>query len=257
MLDLRNRIAIITGASAGIGKACAEAFGAAGASLVLAARRQGRLKDLADTLKARFGTKSLLLELDVRDRGAVDRAFASLPSEWQAAEILVNNAGLGRGLDRLQDGNPEEWDEMLDTNVKGLLYVTKAVLPGMVARGKGHVINIGSIAGRELYPGGNVYCATKFAVKALTRALKIDLLGTPLRVSTIDPGMVETEFSLVRFHGDAEKAAKVYKGLKALAAEDIADAAVWVATRPAHVDVTEMVILPTAQATAILNHREG
>jgi 3-hydroxy acid dehydrogenase/malonic semialdehyde reductase len=257
MLDLRDRIAIITGASAGIGKACAEAFGSAGASLVLAARRRERLEILAEALQERFETKTHLLELDVRDRGAVEDAFATLPSEWQAAEILVNNAGLGRGLDRLQDGNPEEWDEMLDTNVKGLLYVTRAVLPGMVARGKGHVINIGSIAGRELYPGGNVYCASKFAVKALTRALKIDLLGTPVRVTTIDPGMVETEFSLVRFRGDEEKASKVYKGLKALAAEDIADAAVWVATRPQHVDVTEMVILPTAQATAILNHREA
>lgn len=257
MLTMNGKIVFITGASAGIGRACAEAFSASGAKLVLAARRGSKLQDLDAKLFSRHGTHHLLLELDVRRRKDVEEAVAGLPPEWAAVDVLVNNAGLGRGLDKLQEGNPDDWEEMLDTNVKGLLYVTRALTPGMVARGRGHIVNIGSIAGRELYPGGNVYCASKFAVRALTRGLKMDLLGTPIRVSTVDPGMVETDFSVVRFHGDQARADKVYQGLKALTPEDVADAVLWVATRPLHVDVTEMVILPTAQASATMAHREG
>ncbi len=257
MTRLKETVVLVTGASAGIGRACAEAFAAEGASLLLAARRLDRLQTLAGDLASRFGTKTHVFALDVRDRAGVDAAFEALPDPWKTVDILVNNAGLGRGLDKLHEGRVEEWEEMIDTNVKGLLYVTRKVVPGMVARGRGHVINIGSLAGREVYPGGNVYCASKFAVKALTRALKMDLLGTPIRVSTVDPGMVETDFSVVRFRGDQEKAAKVYQGLQALTAEDIADAVVWVSTRPPHVDVTEMVILPVAQASATLAHRKG
>ncbi len=256
MTNLAGRTVVVTGASAGIGRAVALAFGSAGCRLVLAARRREKLAELERALRERHGAESLTMELDVRDRGAVESTLGALPPAWSEVDLLINNAGLGRGLDKLQEGNPDEWDEMIDTNVKGLLYVTRALLPGMVARKRGHVINIGSVAGREVYPGGNVYCASKFAVKALTRALKVDLLGTPIRVSTIDPGMVETDFSVVRFRGDEERAAKVYKGLKALSAEDIADIALWIATRPPHVDVTELVVMPTAQATAMLNHRE-
>ncbi len=256
MTNLAGRTVVVTGASAGIGRAVALAFGAAGCRLVLAARRREKLAELERALRERHGAESLAIELDVRDRGAVESTLGALPPAWSEVDLLINNAGLGRGLDKLQEGNPDEWDEMIDTNVKGLLYVTRALLPGMVARKRGHVINIGSVAGREVYPGGNVYCASKFAVKALTRALKVDLLGTPIRVSTIDPGMVETDFSVVRFRGDEERAAKVYQGLKALSAEDIADIALWIAARPPHVDITELVVMPTAQATAMLNHRE-
>ncbi len=256
MTNLAGRTVVVTGASAGIGRAVALAFGSAGCRLVLAARRREKLAELENALRDRHGAESLTIELDVRDRGAVESTLGALPSAWSQVDLLINNAGLGRGLDKLQEGNPDDWDEMIDTNVKGLLYVTRALLPGMVARKRGHVINIGSVAGREVYPGGNVYCASKFAVKALTRALKVDLLGTPIRVSTIDPGMVETDFSVVRFRGDEERAAKVYQGLKALSAEDIADIALWIAARPPHVDITELVVMPTAQATAMLNHRE-
>lgn len=255
MTDLRDKIVVITGASAGIGRACALAFAGAGARLVLASRRRDRLEALAGDLRERHRTDCLLLELDVRDREAVAGRLGSLEARWRDVDVLVNNAGLGRGLDKLQEGNVEDWEEMIDTNVKGLLYVTRALLPRMVERGRGHVINIGSVAGREVYPGGNVYCASKFAVKALTRALKVDLMGTPVRVTTVDPGMVETDFSLVRFRGDETRAAKVYENLEALRPEDIADAVLWAATRPERVNVSEMVIFPTAQATAILNHR--
>ena len=256
MKGIEGKVVFITGASSGIGQACACVFARAKARLILAARRSERLDETASELMERSGTECHLLALDVRDRKAVERSLSSLPAKWRKIDILVNNAGLGLGLDKVQDGNPDDWDQMLDTNVKGLLYVTRAVLPGMIERGQGHVINIGSLAGRELYPGGNVYCASKFAVKALTRGLKMDLLGTPVRVSTVDPGMVETEFSITRFHGDEARAARVYQGLKALAPLDIAEAVLWVASRPQHMDVTEMVILPTAQASATMAHRE-
>jgi 3-hydroxy acid dehydrogenase / malonic semialdehyde reductase len=252
MYSLKNKVVFITGASAGIGHACAGAFAAQGARLLLAARRADRLEKRAGELEAAFGTASHVFALDVRDRKAVDMALAGLPEAWRDIEVLVNNAGLSRGLDKLQGGLVEDWEEMIDTNVKGLLYVSRAVLPGMVARGRGHVINIGSIAGREVYPGGNVYCATKWAVTALTKGMRLDLNGTGVRVTTVDPGLTETEFSLVRFHGDAGKAAKTYQGFAPLLAEDIADAIVYAATRPLHVDVAEMLVLPTAQASTFL-----
>jgi 3-hydroxy acid dehydrogenase/malonic semialdehyde reductase len=256
MLSLKNKIVFVTGASAGIGESTAKAFAAKGARILMCARRFERIEKLAKTLAQEHETDVRAFKLDVRDQPAVDKAIAALPKEWRAIEVLVNNAGLSRGLDKLPQGLVSDWEEMIDANVKGLLYVSRAVLPGMIERGKGHAINIGSIAGREVYPGGNVYCATKFAVKALSNAMRLDLSGTPIRVSEVAPGMVETEFSLVRFHGDAGRAAKVYQGLQPLSPDDIADAVVWCATRPLHVNVTEVVIMPTAQASTTLVHRK-
>jgi len=253
--ELMNRCVLITGASSGIGRACAEAFAAGGCRLLLAARRKERLDELAAALAERHGAEVLVAALDVRDRRAVEAWVAGLPQSWRAIDILLNNAGLARGVSPLQEGAVEDWEEMIDTNVKGLLYVTRAVLPGMVERGRGHVINIGSIAGHEVYPGGNVYCATKHAVTALNRALAIDTLGTGVRVSSVDPGMVETEFSLVRFHGDAERAKGVYDGLEPLRGEDVADAVLFCATRPPHANVRELILMPAAQAAAVHAHR--
>ena len=246
---------LVTGASAGIGEACARAFAAAGARLVLTARRRERLQALADELDAAHGTQTHLLELDVRDRDAVFRTLGDLPPSWAEVDVLVNNAGLGRGLDRLPEGDPEGWDEMVDTNVKGVLYATRAVTPAMVRRGRGHVVNLGSVAGHEVYPGGAVYCATKHAVDAITRGLRMDLLGTGVRVSTVDPGMVETEFSVVRFHGDRERADRVYRGMTPLTAMDIAETILWVVTRPPHVNIDQVLIKPTDQASATQVHR--
>ena len=256
MLSLKDRTVFVTGASAGIGEATARAFAAEGARVLMCARRVERIEKLAKTFEREHKTSAHAFSLDVRDQAAVDKAVAGLPAEWRAIEVLVNNAGLSRGLDKLPGGLVSDWEEMIDANVKGLLYVMRAVVPGMVERGKGHIINIGSIAGREVYPGGNVYCATKFAVKALSSAMRLDLNGTPIRVSEVAPGMVETEFSLVRFHGDAERASKVYQGLTPLGAGDVADAVVWCATRPLHVNVSEVVIMPTAQASATLVSRK-
>jgi 3-hydroxy acid dehydrogenase/malonic semialdehyde reductase len=246
---------LVTGASAGIGEACARAFAAAGARLVLTARRRERLEALAEELRAAHGTECHLLTLDVRDAAAVEAALGGLPAAWAAVDVLVNNAGLGRGLEPLHTGRPGDWDEMVDTNVKGLLYVTRAVTPGMVERRRGHVINLGSVAGHEVYPGGAVYCATKHAVDAITRGLRMDLLGTGVRVSTIDPGMVETEFSVIRFHGDRERADRVYRGMTPLTATDVAETVLWVATRPPHVNIDEIILKPTDQASATLVHR--
>jgi len=255
MLSLKDKIVFITGASAGIGEATARAFAAQGARILLCARRIERIEKLGRALESEHGVASYAFRLDVRDQAAVDRAVAVLPAEWRPIEVLVNNAGLSRGLDKLPQGLVSDWEEMIDTNVKGLLYVTRAVLPGMIERGRGHIVNIGSIAGHEVYPGGNVYCASKFAVRALSKGLRLDLNGTPIRVSEVAPGMAETEFSLVRFHGDAERAAKVYQGLTPLGPEDVADAVVWCATRPLHVNVSEVVIMPAAQASTTLVHR--
>ncbi|HPW16789.1 MAG TPA: SDR family oxidoreductase [Candidatus Aminicenantes bacterium] len=255
MLSLKDKIVFVTGASSGIGRATAEAFAGLGARILMCARRADRLEALARKLESEHRAATHYFRLDVRDRAAVDRAVAGLPPEWRPIEVLVNNAGLSRGLDKLPGGLVEDWEEMIDTNIKGLLYVTRAVLAGMLERGRGHVINIGSVAGREVYPAGNVYCASKFAVRALTRGLRLDLNGTPIRVSEVAPGMVETEFSLVRFHGDAERAGRVYQGLTPLGPDDIADAVVWCATRPAHVNVSDVVIWPTAQASTTLTNR--
>jgi NADP-dependent 3-hydroxy acid dehydrogenase YdfG len=197
------------------------------------------------------------LSLDVRDRRAVQQAIDSLPAEWAEIDILVNNAGLSRGLDKLYMGDIQDWEEMIDTNVKGLLYVTRAVVPGMVVRGHGHVVNLGSTAGEMTYPNGAVYCATKAAERAINDGLRQDVLGTPIRVTTVDPGMVETDFSLVRFRGDEQRAAKVYKGVTPLTPEDIADAIVWAVSRPEHVNVARVLLTPVQQANSLLFHRES
>lgn len=243
---LQDRCVLITGASSGIGRACAERFAAAGARLILAARRADRLFELAGELDADCHT----VALDVRDREAVTDAVADLPAGFAAIDVLVNNAGLAAGFEPLHEGDPDDWDQMLDTNVRGLLHVTRAVVPGMVERGRGHVVNLGSIAGHETYPNGAVYCASKAAVDRLTKGLRMDLVGTGVRVATVDPGMVETEFSVIRFHGDDERAAAVYEGLTPLSAADVAETIVWIADRPQHVQVAEVVLLPTAQASA-------
>jgi len=254
-MSLKNKIVFITGASSGIGRSCARAFAREGASILMTARRADRLNELAAALITEYGVPVHHFALDVRRQPEVERALTSLPEAWKTIDVLVNNAGLSRGLDKLHEGKLSDWEEMIDTNVKGLLYVSRVVLPGMVARSRGHVINIGSIAGHELYPGGNVYCASKFAVNALTRGLRLDLSGTNVRVSTVDPGMVETEFSVVRFHGDDERASKVYQGLTPLSADDVADAVLYCATRPPHVNISEVIIMPTAQASPTVVHR--
>jgi 3-hydroxy acid dehydrogenase/malonic semialdehyde reductase len=256
MLSLKGKIVFVTGASSGIGESTAQAFAAQGAKILMCARRAERLEKLAQTLEFECGVAVHYFQLDVRDQPAVEKAVAGLAPEWRGIEVLVNNAGLSRGLDKLPQGLLDDWEEMIDTNVKGLLYVSRAVIPGMIERGRGHIVNIGSIAGHEVYPGGNVYCATKFAVRALSKGLRLDLSGTPIRVSEVAPGMAETEFSLVRFHGDAERAGKVYQGLTPLAPDDVADAVVWCATRPLHVNVSEVVVMPTAQASTTLVHRK-
>ncbi len=254
---LKNKIALITGASAGIGKACAETFASQGANLILAARRMDKLEELAAQLKTSHDTDCHLVRLDVRDREAVNGAISNLPTQWQAIDILLNNAGLSRSMDKIQDGDAADWEEMIDTNIKGLLWVSRAVLPGMIARDSGHVINIGSIAGHQVYPGGNVYCATKFAVKALNQALRLDLLGTKIRCSSVDPGMVETEFSEVRFHGDTERAAGVYKAFPPLQAVDIAETVLFCASRPPHVNIQDVVVMPRDQAAVYASFPRG
>jgi 3-hydroxy acid dehydrogenase/malonic semialdehyde reductase len=255
MYSLRDRIVFVTGASSGIGAACARAFAAQGARVLIAARRLERVQALAAELQQEHGVAALAFQLDVRDQPAVEKAMASLPPEWEAIEVLVNNAGLSRGLDKLYEGKLQDWEEMIDTNVKGLLYVSRAVIPGMVKRGVGHIINLGSIAGVEAYPGGNVYCATKAAVRLLSMGLRMDLLGTPLRVTNIAPGMVESEFSVVRFRGDQARADKTYEGLTPLTPEDIADAIVYAATRPPHVNIVEMLITSQAQVSTTMSYR--
>lgn len=257
MTSIPHPTVLITGASSGIGKACAERFAAAGSRVLLCARRKTRLQDLAAELKERYNTESFLLELDVRDSKAVAQAFNKLPEAWQNIDVLVNNAGLSRGLDKLHEGKLEDWEEMIDTNVKGLLYVSKAVIPGMVQRKRGTIVNIGSIAGHDVYIGGNVYCATKHAVDAITRGLRMDLVDTPLRVCTVDPGLVQTEFSDVRFRGDRDRARKVYQGYTPLSPSDVADAVYYCAAAPPHVQIAEMIILPTAQASPSLVHKKA
>ncbi len=256
-MSLKGKIVFITGASSGIGAATALGFAAEGARLLLAARRAGKLAEVASACLERGAPSVHSIDLDVRDHRAVQNAIDSLPDEWGEIDILVNNAGLSRGLDKLYMGKTEDWDEMIDTNVKGLLYVTRAVVPGMVVRGRGHVISLGSTAGELAYPGGAVYCGTKAAERLINDGLRQDVLGTPVRVTSVDPGMVETDFSLVRFHGDQERAAKVYKGVKPLAPEDVADVIVWAASRPAHVNIARVSMTTIHQANSILFHRES
>ena len=248
MTDTHQTV-LITGASSGIGAACAEAFAARGARLVLCARRAERLVAVADALRERHGAAIHAIELDVRDAAAVERALRALPAGFAAIDVLVNNAGLSRALDPAYANEVRHIDDMVDTNVKGLLYVTRAVVPGMLERGRGHVVNIGSTAGHEVYRGGTVYCATKHAVDAITRGLKMDLHGTPIRVTGVDPGLTETDFSLVRFEGDESRARAAYAKTQPLRPEDVADVVVWAATRPAHVNISDVVLMPTAQSS--------
>jgi 3-hydroxy acid dehydrogenase/malonic semialdehyde reductase len=256
MSRLKGSIVFITGASAGIGEATALAFAREGARLLLAARRVDRLKESAAALREAGAADVHAFALDVRNRKAVEEKIAGLPEEWREIQVLVNNAGLSRGLDKLYEGNPEDWEEMIDTNVKGLLYVTRAVVPGMVRRNSGHVINLGSTAGEVTYPKGAVYCGTKAAERFINDGLRQDVLGTAVRVTSVDPGMVETEFSKVRFRGDDARAAKVYEGLTPLSAQDVADAIVWAATRPAHVNIARIGLTPVDQANSLLFNRK-
>ena len=254
-ISLKNRIVFITGASAGIGAACARAFAAEGARLLLAARRLERLEAMEVDLLEAGAAAVHVFRLDVQNRAAVERAIAELPEEWRAIDVLVNNAGLSRGLDKLWEGKPQDWEEMIDTNIKGLLWVTRAVVPGMVARGRGHVVNLGSTAQEIAYPGGSVYCGTKAAVKLINDGLREDLLGTPIRVSDVGAGMVETEFSEVRFRGDKGRAEKVYQNITPLTADDMADAIVWATTRPAHVNVAHLLLTTIDQANSLMFYR--
>jgi 3-hydroxy acid dehydrogenase/malonic semialdehyde reductase len=256
-MTLKGKIVFVTGASSGIGAATALAFAAEGARLLLAARRAEKLAEVASAALERGAEAVHTFSLDVRDRRAVQQAIDALPAEWTAIDVLVNNAGLSRGLEKLYQGKIEDWEEMIDTNVKGLLYVTRAVAPGMVERGRGHVVNLGSTAGEMTYPNGAVYCATKAAERAINDGLRQDVLGTPLRVTTVDPGMVKTDFSLVRFHGDQERAAKVYKNIQPLTPEDVAEVIVWVASRPEHVNIARVLLTPVEQANSLLFHRES
>jgi 3-hydroxy acid dehydrogenase / malonic semialdehyde reductase len=255
-MNLTGKIVFITGASSGIGEHTAYAFAAEGARLLLAARRKDKVDAVAQTALEKGAQAVHSFGLDVRDQAAVAAAVEALSEEWAKIDILVNNAGLSRGLDKLYQGSIEDWEEMIDTNVKGLLYVTRAVVPGMVERGAGHVVNMGSTAGELPYPGGAVYCATKAAEKSINDGLRQDVLGTPVRVTSIDPGMVETDFSLVRFRGDDARASKVYQGLTPLTPADVADAIVWAVSRPLHVNIAHVLMTTVAQANSILFHRE-
>ena len=256
-MSLRGKIVFITGASGGIGAATALAFAREGARLLLAARRAGKLAEVASAALAAGAEAVHSITLDVRSRIAVQRAIDELPEEWAKIDILVNNAGLSRGLDKIYTGKFEDWEEMIDTNVKGLLYVTRVVVPGMVVRCSGHVINLGSTAAELAYPGGGVYCGTKAAVLMLNDGLRQDLLGTPVRVTCIDPGAVETDFSLVRFRGDDKRAAKVYAGFEPLKPEDVAEAIVWATRQPAYVNIARITMTSVHQANSILFHKEA
>jgi NADP-dependent 3-hydroxy acid dehydrogenase YdfG len=256
-MSLKGKIVFITGASSGIGAATALAFAQEGARLLLAARRAGKLAQVASLALERGAAAVHSIDLDVRDHRAVQNAIDGLPPEWAEIDVLVNNAGLSRGLDKLYMGKIEDWDEMIDTNVKGLLYVSRAVVPGMVVRGRGHVVNLGSTAGELTYPNGAVYCASKAAERAINDGLRQDLLGTPVRVTSIDPGMVETDFSLVRFHGNEERAAKVYKGVTPLTPEDVADTILWAVSRPSHVNIARVLLTSVDQANSLLFNRQS
>ena len=243
-----NKIVLITGATSGIGLGCARKFAANGDKLILTGRNAIRLSEISSELKAQ-GTEVVTLKFDVRDREAAQKAIESLPTEWTKIDVLVNNAGLALGLEPEYEGDFNDWDGMIDTNIKGLLTMTRLIVPGMIERNSGHIINIGSVAGDAAYAGGNVYCATKAAVKALSDGLRIDVANTSVRVTNLKPGLVETNFSNIRFHGDTDRAAKLYQGIKPLTGDDIADVAVYAANAPAHVQIAEVLILATHQAS--------
>ena len=243
-----NKIVFVTGATSGIGLGCARKFAANGDKLILTGRNATRLSEISSELKAQ-GTEVVTLKFDVRDREAAQKAIESLPAEWTKIDVLVNNAGLALGLEPEYEGDFNDWDGMIDTNIKGLLTMTRLIVPGMIERNSGHIINIGSVAGDAAYAGGNVYCATKAAVKALSDGLRIDVANTSVRVTNLKPGLVETNFSNVRFHGDTDRAAKLYQGIKPLTGDDIADVAVYAANAPEHVQIAEVLILATHQAS--------
>lgn len=246
-----QKIALVTGATSGIGWATAEVLADKGFDLIICGRRKERLEELASKLSV----KTHQLTFDVSDRKAVDEALGSIPEDWKSIDVLINNAGNAHGLSKIQDGNVDDWDAMIDINVKGLLYVTKALVPAMIERGSGHVVNVGSIAGKEVYPNGNVYCASKHAVDAINNGMRLDLMGTGVKVSQVCPGLVETEFSLVRFKGDSGRADTVYHGYDPLTAQDIADLIQFIVTRPAHVNIADTLILPTAQVASTMVHK--
>lgn len=250
------KIALITGASSGIGEACAQTFAQQGYHLILVGRRENLLEKIADQLIAKHEIEVKTLQLDVRDKEEVAYKLGTLAPNWKKVDVLINNAGLSQGLDPIDKGDTDDWDTMIDTNVKGLLYVTKIVSTWMVEQKSGHIVNIGSIAGKEVYANGNVYCATKHAVDALNKSMRIDLLPHGIKVTAIHPGAVETEFSIVRFKGDEARAKKVYDGFEPLIAQDIADAIWFAASRPAHVNINDMLIMPTAQANGNLIKRD-
>lgn len=257
MESLHGKTVFVTGASSGIGRATALAFAREGARVLLCARRVERLEDLKQVLVQAGAQDVHVFALDVQKRSAVEKALGEVPSGWKEIDVLVNNAGLSRGLTKLHEDDPQNWEEMIDTNIKGLLYVTRAVVPGMVKRGRGHVINLGSTAGYITYANGAVYCATKAAEKAISQGLKIDLMGTAVRVTSVDPGMVETAFSEVRFRGDGERAKKVYEDITPLQPEDVADAIVWAAGRPAHVNIHNILMTSIDQANSMVLHRHS
>lgn len=251
-----KKIVLVTGATAGIGEACARLFAKNGYAVIVNGRREVETRALAEKLTSEWKTPALPLVVDVRDPGAVKTACESLPLEWKRVDILINNAGLALGLEKLHEGNLSDWDIMIDTNVKGLLYLTRFIVPGMVERNSGHVINIGSIAGLAAYPNGAVYCATKAAVHILSDGLRIDLVDKNIRVTNIQPGMAETNFSITRFHGDTERAANVYKGIEPMTGDDVADAVLWAATRPTRVQICEITMTPLHQSSATVVYKK-
>jgi len=251
-----QHITLITGATAGIGLACARRFAKEGHDLIITGRRKERLEEISSDLKQKYGVTILSLSFDIQIQKEVQDAIESLPPEWKNIEILVNNAGLAVGLNTVQEGIIDDWERMIDTNIKGLLYISRMVTPLMIEQGHGHVINIGSIAGKEIYPNGNVYCATKHAVDALSKTMRIDLVKHGIRVSQIAPGAVETEFSKVRFKGDTERAKSVYMGYVPLHPDDVAEVTYYVTTMPEHVNINDLVVMPTAQASATIFNKE-
>ncbi len=251
-----HKIVFITGATSGIGLSCARKFAENGYDLIITGRRKERLESISAEITQEYTVRVLTLNFDVRDKDTVQKAVATLSGDWSKIDVLINNAGLAVGMNTVQEGSLDDWERMIDTNIKGLLYISRAVLPGMVERKSGHVINIGSIAGKEVYPNGNVYCGTKHAVDALTKGMRIDTVDYGIKVTQIAPGAVETEFSVVRFKGDQGKADIVYKGYEPLHPEDIAEVAWFVTTLPANVNINDLTIMPTAQASATVFHKE-
>ncbi len=253
---MQNKIVLITGSTSGIGEACAFKYASEGANLILNGRNQEKLENLKNSILKKYPIEILILLFDVRDKEAAIKAINNIPEKWRAIDILINNAGLVLGVDKEFEGNLDDWNIVIDTNIKGLLTMTRLIVPLMLKHNRGHIVNIGSIAGEAAYPGGSVYCATKAAVRMLTDSLRIDLVDTPLRVTNIKPGLVETNFSVTRYHGDKSKADAVYKGLKPLIAEDIAETIYYTTSVPEHIQIAEVLIMPTNQATGTIVYRE-